>query len=451
MQISNFLKFLVPILLGIAIIMGLVKTKELPQKQDLGEFSVVARVINIAPKSVKPMFKVHGVVKSSQTWEAIAEVSGKITEIHPQLRNGVTLKKGETLFRVDPTDYQLAQARLQSELSFFEAQLSEFDGISTNLKKSLDLEQKELALAARELERQYGLQAKKVASQSNVDKSHSSVLGKSQKLLLITNEISLLPFKRKKLEAQLQMAKIKYQEADRILKKTHIKLPFDARIGKVSLEKGQFVAVGQPLFSAFGVSLAEIHVQATLKQVKSIMPFNVLQNFPGLMGSSAFVKKLNIEADISLELDELEPHWTGKVTRFSEEIEATSGTIGLVVEIENPYEKMIPGKRPPLMQGMFVNVLIKSQADHQCLVLPRSAYNGKYLLSLSEDNRLQKLDLDLDFYFQDLVMLRTLPSKPNLRVIVSRVVPEVEGLLIQPIRDESFENKLNERFPGSGL
>jgi multidrug efflux pump subunit AcrA (membrane-fusion protein) len=41
--------------------------------------------------------------------------------------------------------------------------------------------------------------------------------------------------------------------------------------------------------------------------------------------------------------------WEARVLRISEAIDATRQTLGIVVGVDNPYQKIIPGVRPPLL------------------------------------------------------------------------------------------------------
>ena len=74
------------IVLGALVLFFLVKTRQEPQRSEIQEVARPVRIITVPEIAIVPRALGYGVVQAGQTWQALAEVAGKIVEIHPQLK-----------------------------------------------------------------------------------------------------------------------------------------------------------------------------------------------------------------------------------------------------------------------------------------------------------------------------------------------------------------------------
>ena len=192
-------KFLIipAIAIGIAIFIFLVKNREGPKQNTPTEPIQSVRVIEVLAVDVIPRALAYGNVQPGTVWEAIAEVSGKIVEKHPKLKQGSILNHGEQLLRIDPTDYELAIAQSKANLQSIQAQRNELKIKEKNTRLSLKIEQKVLKVAQQELNRLRKLLKRKVISTDAVDKQERVVLAQNQQVQSLQLEIdfSLLRLK----------------------------------------------------------------------------------------------------------------------------------------------------------------------------------------------------------------------------------------------------------------
>ena len=125
------------------------------------------------------------------------------------------------------------------------------------------------------------------------------------------------------------------------------------------VEKGEFTAIGNVLFEASGVQAVEINAQIPTRQFRPLLMGNggkglslqtpeALQSALLHMGLEARVSLVGFEGDTA--------NWQGELLRIGESIDPTRDTLGIVVAVNNPYEGVIPGKRPPLLKGMYTAV-----------------------------------------------------------------------------------------------
>lgn len=111
-----------PIAIGIAILAWMVLSRQPPVQTDLGETARPVRVVEAQAVELAPIAEGYGPVRPARVWKAVAQVAGRIVEIHPRLRDGEILAAGTELLRIDPIDYELALAQAQAELAELDVQ-----------------------------------------------------------------------------------------------------------------------------------------------------------------------------------------------------------------------------------------------------------------------------------------------------------------------------------------
>ena len=151
------------------------------------------------------------------------------------------------------------------------------------------------------------------------------------------------------------------EERREALERTAVRLPFDAHIGAIFVEKDEFVSVGAELFRASNLDGVEVTAQIPIKHIRPLtatLPDSQYTQPSGPADLRMLLQRLNLRARVRLVGDDdLEDAiWEGRVVRFSEAVGPIRRTAGIVIAVDNPYQKIIPGKRPLLVKGMYVSV-----------------------------------------------------------------------------------------------
>jgi hypothetical protein len=135
--------------------------------------------------------------------------------------------------------------------------------------------------------------------------------------------------------------------------------------------------------------------------------------------------------------------WEGKLVRLSESVDPTRDTLGLTILVDKPYQDIIPGKRPPLLKGMYTSVALLSPA-RPTLVLPRAALHEGRVYIAKSDNTLSIQAVDVLFAQDDLVVVNDAKenSLVGKRIIVTDVIPVLDGLPLKPIEATAFQAQL---------
>jgi len=431
-RIKGLFIFLGIFILGAVILVSMAKSRKAPALRAPGEQALPARCFPITPKEVIPRVVLRGEVRAANIWSAVAETSGRIISRNPRLAKGAALEKDAELLTLDPFDYQVNLTRAKAETEQLTASLDELDTRQENLGESLALEKERLSLVDNEYTRQKNLLEKNSTSKASLDKARLDLLAQKQKCVTLQQSLDLLPTQRKAISARLKAAQANASEAERLLERTVIRMPFTGRIGQVALEEGQFIPKGQSLFKVYGTDMAEIGIRCTFREMKSIIPFE--QGF--LEGSKLtdpdFVDSLGLKATVRLNADSLTAQWEARVSRLDEGLDPTTRTIGIILEVKDPYKQMLPGKRPPLFPGMFVEAEISGPPRQDRVVLPLEAYRDGFVNCLDPSNRLHRVIAEPEMIIgEEAVFNETFKGFPM--AVLSDLPLPIEGMTIDPV------------------
>lgn len=430
---SKKLLIIPPVALGMALLLWLTAGRQPPQQADRGEPMRTVRVIEAPLVDIVPIAEGYGPVAPARVWNAVAQVAGRIVEMHPKLRDGEILPAGTQLLRIDPTDYELAleQAR---------AKLAELGLQQSNARTSLAIEERTLELARADVERKRKLVQQGTASQSSVDEAERAMLNTQLAAQNLRNTLALIP-------AQQRVQQAAAARAERDLERTRIVAPFHLRVADLAVERDQYVGIGQMLFAGDDVERIEIEAQIAMSSLRRLFlgrpdikidVSRINEQLPRIIGFDPLVR---------LDLGNYTAEWQAEFVRFHDAVDPQTRTMGIVVAVDRPFDKIRPGYRPPLSKGMFVEVVLRGNNQQPLVVVPRSAVRGGALLVADEESRLRLRPVEI-LYSQGSVSVISSGLRAGERVVVSDLAPAVEGMLLQVEVDENLADSL--KALGSG-
>ncbi len=259
------------IALGVAILILLVRSSQKPKRAQISEQPRAVRVIPAPLVSVVPRAIGYGKVQPGQVWEAVAEVGGTIVEMHPDLKRGSLLAKGDILLRIDPSSYGLAQSRGEADVKGLQAQFRELEQKEKNISRSLKVEKSSLELSKKELDRRLKLAKSKIISRSEVDQEEKRFLTQQARVQDLQNTFDRIPAQKQALSAKISSARSRVKDTRLDLGKTTIRAPFNCRISEVNVELAQYAQPGKVLAKAYNIVSSEILAQMPLSVMKPLI------------------------------------------------------------------------------------------------------------------------------------------------------------------------------------
>jgi multidrug efflux pump subunit AcrA (membrane-fusion protein) len=385
----------------------------------------------------------YGNVEPAILLKARTEISGKISYIHPELKKGAILAKGTVVLRIETTTFDFSLDQSRASLISSKSSLQQLKIEEDSTKRSLDIALKNLVLGQKEQARFLILWEKRLVTRSSMDVEEQKVLQLSQQVETLEGKLASFISRKRATKAQIKKSEIQLSQSKDRLGRTDISLPFDARIGAVSVEKGEFVAVSRLLFEALGTQAVEINAQLPISQFRLLIAGlgKKAMNLQKPEDLKKAFSQMQIGANVSLVSDEHGfAKWQGELIRIGEEINPTRDTINLVVAVNNPYENIIPGRLPPLLKSMYVAVEFYTP-PRKMMVLPRKALHQGRVYVVGAKNKLKIRPVNILYKQGELVVIDGGIQEGD-RIIITDVIPVIEGLPLNPLQATEYEKKL---------
>jgi RND family efflux transporter MFP subunit len=292
------------------------------------QMTVETRIL--APQSFQVMVESFGTVKPRTESILFSQVSGEITKVSNQFRDGGFFEKGDVLVQLDDRDYT-------SEVKVSQANLLSANQVLLEEKARVDQAQADWKRLG------------------NGKKASALVLRKPQ----------LEAAKAKVLSAQAQLDKAMLS-----LERTKIIAPYAGRILKKQVDIGQVVSGNSQLATIFAVDYVEIRLPIKNKDLALI---NLPEEYRdiGEQGS---------KNDVKLTSDLMGPQsWQGKIIRTESAIDEQSQQLYVVAQINRPYDAT-SSYGSPIKIGQYVTAEITGKELTDVLVIPSNTiYQGSYV------------------------------------------------------------------------
>jgi multidrug efflux pump subunit AcrA (membrane-fusion protein) len=439
------------VILAAAVLVALllVKTRAPLEHVALEMPSRVVEVVRARQIPFRTRVTAYGNVEPSKTLNSAAEVSGEISYLHPNLKAGETIPSGTLVVRIDAEDYELSLRQTQEDLKASRSSLRELESERKSTLRSQELSQKNLEVGEAELGRLREVYEKKLIAKSTLDGEEQKTIQLRQQVEDLQGRLNGYDSRRQSIEAQIARAEQEVQNRTTILGRTEIRLPFDARIGTVSVNQNEFVTVGSALFEAIDLKGVEISAQLPIGSMRKLVSHlanqsRVVRQF--IETGGRINESLGLAAEVRLVGNMPNAVWEARVLRVSESIDATRQTLGVVVGVDNPYEKIVAGQRPPLLKGMYTAVNLMAP-QRLAMVIPRKALHEGRVYLADDDGRLEIRAVEILFGQDDLVVVSS-GLEANERVVITDLIPVIEGMPLQVIEATQFETELERHALG---
>ncbi len=434
------------IALGIVVFTLMSGGKQGAPREEQGEHATPVRFITTQAQEVVPVAVGNGSVSPTRVWSAVSQVQGRVVELPSQFRAGMVIQKAQTLLRVDDTDYQLALAQAKAAILATKAQLKQLKSQQNNLNTSLKIEQEVFDSAEKEWQRLKQLAKQGTVSKSQLDAQERAYLAQKQQLQNIKNSLELLPSDRSVLQAQLAQQQALLEQARLNLQRTSLKAPFNARLAEVNVELDQYIRVGEVLAVLDDMGQAEVEAQFPLEHFSQLVqPIDIKAMMA--KGEMPGPHMLKLKSRVQLDRNGDAISWDANFVRTDAAIDPQTRTVGAVVAVDDPYANAMPPLRPPLVKGMYVSVLLEGQSHANQIAIPRQSLHGDEVYVINADNRLERRKVTLFLRQPGFVTVAT-GIAAGEQVVISDLVPAVEGMLLQPVEDQTAAMLLNASLAG---
>lgn len=438
-----------PVLVAVAVVAALVRTRSGPVKKVAGEVVRPMRVIDAPVVAFRPRAEGYGLAEPARVWQAVAEVKGAVVSAHPRLQSGALIDEGVVLLRIDPTEYELSVAQRKASIAETQARLDELAAEERSKKASLEIEKRSLVFARQSLERLRTLRQQDAVAADEVDREERGALQQEQAVQQLENAIAQIPARREALTAALAVHEANLKQAEFDLAKTVIPAPFACRLGDVRMKEGQVVSANQQLFEAHGTDAVEIEAKFRPEQLRNLLPFEKRRQFEPGITMERLRQLFDLTVTIRLRSGDWEATWPARFDRIRESVDPRTRAISVVAVVDDPYGQVVPGVRPALVRGMYCEMELQAPPRPRTVVLPRSAVRNGNIYLIDDEGRLRRQAVHIAFTQDDMIVLES-GLEGGETVIVSDPAPAIEGMKVEAIDDTDLRERLVAQAEGRG-
>ena len=303
-------------------IMGMIQKRALSMPKEVVVDNPHMEKVNVSAEST-------GRVEAQYSIDVIARVSGFLLKKY--FNEGDFVKKGQTLFQIDPREYQLSVNNSM-------ATVNQYQALYTN--------------AQQEWNRASALVKEDLISRSDVDQS---LAARNQNKALLDAA-----------KQQLELSRVN-------LSYTTIKSPIDGRIGKVNITEGNYVTASS----------------GSLVNVASVSPVYVTFS----LKTDDFVKLLKASdkfKDVEVRVQFGDGAWydkVGKINFVDNKIDKDSGSISMRATFDNSRGWLVP--------GAYMKVKLTAPKLVEYMTVPQSctkgdAMSGYYVWAVKDNKAVRK-------------------------------------------------------------
>lgn len=366
------------------VVLGQLKTE--PQKREEPPQAVAVFVESAERVQYTQTVLSQGEVQPQREIIVAPQVAGRIDYLSQDFLVGSFVQRGQTLARVEVTDFELALVRAEATVA--------------GAEQALARERAEAEVAIQDI------------TDLGLSMEQASPLARREPQLA-------------QAEADLKSAIAQLRDAELALSRTTIVAPFDGVISEKSVDIGQFVSLGFTLGRMYSTDTFEVALPLTDTEVGRIglpLAFNETSNNPGP------------EVILSAEVAGQPRQWIGRITRTGAVINSQTRQINIFAEIDDPYGAGRDGDAA-MVPGQFVNATIDGDTLDGVVRVSRDALRGtnRVLVADSETDSLSIRTVDVALSNPGGAYLLS-GVAPGEEVVVSPIETPTDGMRVQILR-----------------
>lgn len=189
---------------GVLVAIALVKGRAPLEHAGTEMPSKHVEVINVKRIPFSAMVTAYGTVEPTVTLKTLAEVSGKISYVHPDLKQGNSIAADTVVARINPQDYEVILKQTQADLAANKSALAQLKVEQQTTQNSLDLAMENLHVGEKELKRIRDIWERKLIARSTLDAEQQKMIQLRQQVSELQGQINTYTTRKASVQAQIR-------------------------------------------------------------------------------------------------------------------------------------------------------------------------------------------------------------------------------------------------------
>lgn len=305
---------------------------------------MTVEVVEVAPANHKLTIESYGTVQPRTQSFLVSQVSGMVTSVADNFRDGAFITEGDVLLTIDERDYL-------ADVNIAEASLAD-------AKQAY----------AEELAR---------SEQARIDWERIGQGGEPSDLVLRKPQLQAA-------KARMQSAESALSKAQLSLERTKIVAPFDGRIINSFVDVGQVVGNNTQLTEIYATDYVEIRLPLN----DSDLPFiDLPEEYRGASTDPQEQPDVRLISGFGTG-DE----WQGKLVRVESTIDVSARQLHVVAQVDDPFSQK---QTNAIKIGQYVTAEIEGKEIAEAVTIPNSAIYQNSFVFVAENGTLQRREIDI--------------------------------------------------------
>lgn len=401
------------IIIALAVFIALKQSK--PEKAVIQkpEKSWLVNAVTVDIQDLSPEIIIYGRVETPRQATLKSAMVADVVEAN--ILEGTEVNVGETLVKLDDTDLLLLLHQRQADISEINALITSELSRYQRDKELLQYENELLQLAENAVQRINKLEQTRLVSQANLDETRAT---KQRQLLTVKrleHDINDHPARLTSLRAKKNQYQALVEQAEVDLKRTIIKAPFDGRIAKLNVSRGDRVMSGEELLSIYDLKNLEVRAQLPGRYLNQIR--TSLQSDEQLRATAVVDDGQTLEFFL---------------TRLSGEIRLDSGGIDGLFSLNSDSQL--------LALGTFVELSLQLMTEKSVIAIPFNALYGLDRVYRINDGYLQAVSVKRvgEFHSKEggrKLLIRSDDLKQGDTIVSTQLPNAMTGLRVDALND----------------
>jgi multidrug efflux pump subunit AcrA (membrane-fusion protein) len=322
-------------------------------------------------ENVTPVVTAFGQIQTWNSLEIRAPAAGPISQISPNFRDGLTVKAGELLFRIDPENAERRVIDSKAALAQAKFELTEATLNRAHVAAELESAKSQTAVREQDLQRKQGLADKRLATAAVITDATLALSVSRQAERAKQTAVLAADGRIDKAKANVERAHLTLKDAEQSLRETTYRAPFTGRLTDVAATLGRRISQNEKLAALIDPDALEVSFQVANG------------DFGNLLDRTSAHKLMNLAVTATLDLPGAPITAHGTIDRTAAVAASQSGRL--------VFAKLNASETSVMRPGDFVTVRIIEPALANVAVIPTAAAtNDGRILLVGENGRLSQ-------------------------------------------------------------